>query len=98
MTTKSMTAIALASLALVAAPAAAQDANNSADAAYTTTTTEDANGTTDATYTTTTTEDDDNDFPWGLLGLLGLAGLLGRKRNDADIHVDNRRDTTGTRP
>lgn len=38
--------------------------------------------------------DDDNDFPWGLLGLLGLAGLLGRKKsNDRDIHVDARRDT-----
>jgi len=36
-------------------------------------------------------EDDDNDFPWGLLGLLGLAGLLGRKKKD-DIHVDARND------
>jgi hypothetical protein len=38
-------------------------------------------------------ERDDNDFPWGLLGLLGLAGLLGRKKNDGDIHVDARRDS-----
>jgi hypothetical protein len=36
-------------------------------------------------------EEDDNDFPWGLLGLLGLAGLLGRKKKD-DIHVDARND------
>jgi MYXO-CTERM domain-containing protein len=39
------------------------------------------------TVTTAPVQDDDNDFPWGLLGLLGLAGLLGRKRND-HIHVD----------
>ena len=45
------------------------------------------------TTTYTTVEKDDNDFPWGLLGLLGLAGLLGRKRKEADIHVDARRDT-----
>lgn len=37
-------------------------------------------------------ERDDDDFPWGLLGLLGLAGLLGRKK-DGDIHVDARRDS-----
>lgn len=36
-------------------------------------------------------ERDDDDFPWGLLGLIGLAGLLGRKK-DGDIHVDARRD------
>lgn len=41
--------------------------------------------------TTTTTTERDTDIPWGLLGLLGLAGLLGRKRKEADIHVDNRR-------
>lgn len=40
--------------------------------------------------TTTVREEEDNDFPWGLLGLLGLAGLLGRKKRDADIHVDAR--------
>lgn len=27
-------------------------------------------------------EEDDNEFPWGLLGLIGLAGLLGRKRDN----------------
>jgi hypothetical protein len=37
-------------------------------------------------------EEDDNDFPWGLLGLLGLAGLIPRKRKEADINVDARRD------
>lgn len=36
-------------------------------------------------------EEEDNDFPWGLLGLLGLAGLLGRKKAN-DIHVDARND------
>ena len=35
--------------------------------------------------------EDDDDFPWGLLGLLGLAGLMGRKRLDDDVHR-----TTGT--
>jgi len=45
------------------------------------------------TQTTTVREEEDRDFPWGLLGLLGLAGLLGRKRKEADIHVDARRDT-----
>ena len=43
----------------------------------------------------TVEQDDDAEFPWGLLGLFGLAGLLGRKRKDADIHVDARR---GNRP
>jgi hypothetical protein len=37
-------------------------------------------------------EEEDNDFPWGLLGLLGLAGLIPRKRKEADINVDARRD------
>jgi len=33
--------------------------------------------------------EDDDDLPWGLLGLLGLAGLLGRKRHeDRHVHVD----------
>jgi MYXO-CTERM domain-containing protein len=49
--------------------------------------------TTDTQYDTRTTEREDNDFPWGLLGLLGLAGLLGRKKRDADIHVDARHNT-----
>lgn len=43
-------------------------------------------GTTDATGTTVTTGmadgEDDDEFPWGLLGLIGLAGLIPRKRND----------------
>lgn len=34
-------------------------------------------------------EEDDDEFPWGLLGLLGLAGLIPRKRHDT-VHVDNR--------
>ena len=38
-------------------------------------------------------DDDDDDFPWGLLGLLGLAGLIPRKRRDDDIRVD-RTDST----
>lgn len=38
---------------------------------------------------TYTEEEEDNDFPWGLLGLLGLAGLIPRKRPDT-VHVDNR--------
>jgi MYXO-CTERM domain-containing protein len=42
---------------------------------------------------TTVREEEDHDFPWGLLGLLGLAGLLGRKRNERDIHVDERHRT-----
>jgi MYXO-CTERM domain-containing protein len=37
-------------------------------------------------------EEEDDDFPWGLLGLLGLAGLIPRKRKEADINVDARRD------
>jgi hypothetical protein len=37
-------------------------------------------------------EEEDNDFPWGLLGLLGLAGLIPRKRKEGDINVDARRD------
>ncbi|HEV2080798.1 MAG TPA: hypothetical protein VGR19_13015 [Allosphingosinicella sp.] len=37
--------------------------------------------------------EEDNDFPWGLLGLLGLAGLMGgRKKHASDIHVDARHD------
>lgn len=38
-------------------------------------------------------QEEDNDFPWGLLGLLGLAGLIPRKRKDTgNINVDARRD------
>jgi hypothetical protein len=37
-------------------------------------------------------QQEDDGFDWGLLGLLGLAGLLGlKKRDDRDVHVDNRR-------
>ncbi len=44
--------------------------------------------------TTVPVEEEDNDFPWGLLGLLGLAGLIPRKRKETggDINVDARRD------
>ena len=43
-----------------------------------------------AMTTGTPVQEDDDDFPWGLLGLLGLAGLLGRKRNDTHVHTDRR--------
>ena len=40
-------------------------------------------------------DNDDDGFDWGLLGLLGLAGLLGlRKKDDDDVNVDTRRNTT----
>ena len=65
-------------LAALAGPAMAQ---NSADGVDTDTT----------RYTTV--EKEDHDFPWGLLGLLGLLGLIPRKRKEADIHVDARRDS-----
>jgi LPXTG-motif cell wall-anchored protein len=48
---------------------------------------------TDTQQQTTVTREEDNDFPWGLLGLLGLAGLLGRKKKEADVHVDARHNT-----
>jgi hypothetical protein len=52
---------------------------------------QDYNNTTDTQYVQT--EEEDNDFPWGLLGLLGLAGLMGgRKKGERDIHVDARQD------
>lgn len=44
--------------------------------------------TADLSYGTPQPEEDD-DFPWGLLGLLGLAGLIPRKK-PADINIDNR--------
>ena len=47
-------------------------------------------GMTDTTVTTQSAEREDNDFPWGLLGLLGLAGLIPRKR---DHVVHNERTT-----
>lgn len=55
-----------AAVALVGAPALAQ-----------TTTTAD-----DAAMMNAAPVEDDNDFPWGLLGLLGLAGLLGRRKTE----------------
>lgn len=86
-----LTRAAILSAAAFAFVPAAAVAQNAADTAYDTTTT-------NTQYTTVEREDDD--FPWGLLGLLGLAGLLGLKRKDNDIHVDARRDTTRdtTRP
>jgi hypothetical protein len=39
-------------------------------------------------------QDEDNDFPWGLLGLLGLAGLIPRKRRDDRVVVDRDDRTT----
>ncbi len=74
-TSKKKVAFAAAALAILTPAAAfAQD---------------EANNTSDTRYANTQQEDD-NEFPWGLLGLLGLAGLLGRKRKEADIHVDAR--------
>lgn len=72
---------AIAAAILVLSPAAAVAQNDT--------------GTTDAgaTEVRTIEREDDNDFPWGLLGLLGLAGLLGRKKHDSDIHVDARHKT-----
>jgi MYXO-CTERM domain-containing protein len=78
------TSALIAAAALALSPGAGF-AQNAVDPAYNTTTTE--------TQYTTVEREDDRDFPWGLLGLLGLAGLLGRKRKEADIHVDARRDT-----
>lgn len=43
----------------------------------------------DPVVTTAPVEDDDNDFPWGLLGLIGLAGLLGRRKVD-HVHTERR--------
>ena len=43
-----------------------------------------AQSTTDTTTTQPVEREDDNEFPWGLLGLLGLAGLIPRKR---ETHV-----------
>lgn len=74
------TGIALAAMMLAPAAAVAQ---SNATTGY--------DNRTDTQYTTV--EREDNDFPWGLLGLLGLAGLLGRKKKDADIHVDARHNT-----
>ena len=72
----------LSAAALAFAPATAF-AQNNADTAYDTTTT-------NTQYTTVEKEDDD--FPWGLLGLLGLAGLLGLRRRPDTIRTDTTRD------
>lgn len=37
-----------------------------------------------------TTQSQEDELPWGLLGLLALAGLLGLKRRDDNNRVDNR--------
>lgn len=65
---------AAAALTLTTVPAVAQTGN-------------DAN-TVDTSYGNPQPREDD-DFPWGLLGLLGLAGLIPRKK-PADVHIDNR--------
>jgi len=47
--------------------------------------------------TTTTVADDDGDKGvWGLLGLAGLLSFLFSNRKKAEIHLDERRDTTTT--
>ena len=76
-TLKKVAFVATLGLATIAPPAFAQNASD---------------GVITDTSHRTTVEKEDNDFPWGLLGLIGLAGLLGRKRKEADIHVDARRD------
>lgn len=75
MRTKILTAVAAVAIAGGACPAIAQDAGTTAG----------------DPYATTAPQEEDNDFPWGLLGLLGLAGLLGRKRDN-----DNVRTGTGS--
>lgn len=37
---------------------------------------------------------DDNEFPWGLLGLIGLAGLIPRRREEP-VRVETTRTTPG---
>ncbi len=49
---------------------------------------QDANNSIDTSYGNPQPQEDD-DFPWGLLGLLGLAGLIPRKKAP-DVHIDNR--------
>jgi LPXTG-motif cell wall-anchored protein len=80
----------LVAAAFVALTPAAAFAQNDADTSVVNTSTvDDTTGdTTNTQYRTV--EREDNDFPWGLLGLLGLAGLLGRKKKEADVHVDAR--------
>jgi len=45
------------------------------------------------TTTRTSTVQEENEFPWGLLGLAGVLGLLGLRKKERDIHVDARRNT-----
>ena len=52
-------------------------------------------GTTGDPYAAAPAQEEDNDFPWGLLGLLGLAGLMGRKK-DNDTRRTNTTTGTGT--
>ena len=42
----------------------------------------------DTAMSTPVEREDDDDFPWGILGIIGLAGLLGRKRDNNDARVD----------
>jgi LPXTG-motif cell wall-anchored protein len=84
------TKILMAAAFITLSPAAAVAQNAVSDD---TTVTNSYDPATDTERTTTVTREEDNDFPWGLLGLLGLAGLLGRKRKEADVHVDARHNT-----
>ena len=84
---RSSSRILLAAAFVALTPAAALAQNDTVD------TVEVENTTTGDTQYRTVEREEDNDFPWGLLGLLGLAGLLGRKKKDADIHVDARHNT-----
>lgn len=84
--TKTMIAAAL--LTMTPAVASAQSSSNEG-----TTVSNSYDPATGTQQQTTVTREEDRDFPWGLLGLLGLAGLLGRKRKEADIHVDARHNT-----
>lgn len=70
-------------LAVMAAPIQAQG---------TTTTT------TDTAITAPVQQEEDNDFPWGLLGLLGLAGLLKRPKTEVVREPVIRDTTTTARP
>lgn len=51
------------------------------------------NNSIDTSYGNPQPQEDDDDFPWGLLGLLGLAGLIPRKKAP-DVHIDNRTNPT----
>jgi hypothetical protein len=43
-----------------------------------------------ADLSTTYQQEEDDEIPWGLIGLFGLAGLLGLKRRDNHVHGDPR--------